>query len=130
MWHGTARTNYVSVTDLEKLGKILNELQVRMEENHQGQVCFVSDAEDGGWSGMDEQDREFSFEEHVMPYVVGGQVLVAMEAGADKCRYISGRAVAYVRWGDRVEQTCVELADIYEKAKKFFVVADITDATY
>lgn len=78
-------------------------------------------------------EEEFSWAEHVMPHIVVGEVLVVVCAGAEKLRYVSGWAQAYVRRANgTVDQTAISISDIYGKASEVFSVdlANITAAEY
>ena len=132
-WYGAARSNYVKVKDIEALKKTLEPWPISVcEEN--GRVCLLSEEEVcGGWPdiGYDGNEIEvlFSFENYVCPHLVEGEILVTKEAGAEKLRYITGRAVAYNCDGDSV---VVDLDDIYSVAAEKFDVefSSITKASY
>jgi NACalpha-BTF3-like transcription factor len=88
--------------------------------------------------GIDEDDldgteeAEFSWVDHVMPFVAEGQVLVVQTIGSEKLRYLTGYTEAFVRRGDEVKFTGLSIEDIYEKAAQEFGVdqAEIASATY
>jgi hypothetical protein len=87
-----------------------------------GTVMFMDeDGLDGHWPSFSHDGTDmFSWEEHVMPFIKEGEVLVVMQSGAEKHRYVTGCAEAYVRKGKRVRSVFVTLDDIYEKAAKKF----------
>jgi hypothetical protein len=90
-----------------------------------GTVMFMDeDGIDGFWPSCSRPDVEpeldFTWEEYVMPFIKEGEVLVIMQIGAEKRRYVTGWTVAYVRKGKRVRSVFVTLDDIYEKAAKKF----------
>lgn len=88
---------------------------------------------DGGWptSGYDNDANEvdFDFIKQVCPFMESDQVLVAMEAGHEKLRYVTGYAWAYHSDG---RQFGLSLDDIYTKAAAEFGVPrnTITEASY
>jgi hypothetical protein len=137
-YYGSARSNYVTIIDREGLDKALAPFDrpgIRRSES--GKSAFMGNDPDSGsftsWGiGENGEDLEFSWEKHVMPYVAEGEVLVIMEAGAEKLRYIVGVSVAFIRRGDKVQSIFVDIESIYKKAAKKFGVprAEITDATY
>ena len=80
--------------------------------------------------GTDE--AEFSWEQHIMPFVAEGEVLVAQEIGAEKLRYLTGHATAFIRRGETIQKVGVSISDIYEEAAETFGVdaTKIIEATY
>ena len=77
-------------------------------------------------------DVEFSWEQHIMPFIAENEVLVVVIAGAEKLRYVTGFAQALIRRGDEVSTTTIRLSGIYSKAAQEFGVAleSISGATY
>lgn len=65
----------------------------------------------------DDEEIEFSFEKHVVPYLAEGQVLIATAAGAEKLRYITGWATAYA-WDGRTKS--ISISDITKVAARAF----------
>ncbi len=116
-WYGAARSNYVRVTDLEALKKSLGDFDITIVEQADGRVALLSSDEYGGWPsscyGEDGDEIEFSFEEHVVPFLRDGEILITMDSGAENLRYVTGSAQAYNRDG----LVCtVDIEDIYELA--------------
>lgn len=132
---GTGRTNYVEVEDKAGLEAALENWDVEIVHDDKGRIAILGDSEGlmPSW-GEDEEgdDVEFDIETLVMPFVKEGEVLVVMEAGSERARYVSGFANAYVRKGDKVLSTAISLGDIYEKAAETFSVeeAAISRAEY
>ena len=141
-WNGAARSNYVRIKDMDGLKNALSPFPIRVYQNNDGLVCFLSEEEDtGSWPSFalvevdhedgwpSEDEIEFDPTVQICPFMEDDQILVMMEAGAEKLRYVSGHASAFNAKGD----SCgVSLNDIYEKAaEKFSVpVGKITDASY
>lgn len=137
-WNGSARTNFVRIKDkqgliasLEPFGDIHLGWHPKFPDSV---VCFDgSRSEFGGFPSTvwDEEDNEveFSWAEHVAPFLAEGEVLVFMESGSEKLRYISGHAGA-ITWDGR--EVVIYLGDIYRMAaEKFGVdVNCITRAEY
>jgi hypothetical protein len=134
-WYGAARSNYVKIKDLNSLKKALEPFDIKISgEVGSDLVCLLcGDSSDGAWPSYSEDDEgnelEFNFAEYVVPYMAPDQVLVVMEAGAEKLRYITGYAEAYHSDGRMVK---VSLYDIYALAEKEFGVSrgDISYAEY
>lgn len=149
-WYGTARTNYVLMRDeaalasakaliaptgMPTVGHHDNPLLLMVQgaDDSDGAFCTGyredDDDSDDGDDGDDGDewgdDREFDFAD-LARHMADGQVLVAIEAGAEKLRYISGFAKAWNNKGEMVE---VHLSDIYAKAKEAFGI-DPAEATY
>ena len=137
-YYGSARTNAVTIIDKAGLEKALEPFSgLTLSERQDGRVVFLGDDCDSGSfpsCAIDEggNDLEFSWEEHIMPYVAEGEVLVIQEAGAERLRYIVGYSVAYMRIGDEVKSVGVDINDIYEKVAAEFNldVATINTAEY
>lgn len=136
-WYGTARSNYVKIDDMAGLEAALKPFCVKItpQDTDPAVVYFTpEDSDTGGWQTFssdddDGEEIEFNPVEHICPFMADGQVLVMMEAGAERLRYVTGEAQAYNKQGDFV---CLSLSDIYAKAAEAFGVpkASITTATY
>jgi len=136
-WYGTARTNYFHC-DLAALAEAIEPFDLRVYEGGDGLVMLSPSemSDDGGWPSWAqidapdpedagetiEKEIEFSFEEYVMPYVVEGEVVIAMSAGAEKLRYVSGNALAFCRRGLEVQIVHISLQDIYALSAEKFAV--------
>lgn len=147
-YYGTARSNYVKVKDMEGLKTSIEPWDISMHSTaaDPNTVCFLDTHPDGGgwpnWlmfykAGLDEDgnecevedDVEFDVQKIIMPFLQPGEVLVMMEAGAEKYRYVSGHASAHHTDG---RSTWLNLSSIYAQAAKEFGVdkAMITQAIY
>jgi hypothetical protein len=134
-WYGAARSNYVKIKDINGLKKALEPFNINVNEDKgDGFVCFLcGDSSDGAWPSYSEDDEgnelEFSFAKYVVPYMAPDQVLITMEAGAEKLRYITGYAEAYHSDGRMVG---LSLCDIYALARNEFSMSqgDISYAEY
>lgn len=117
-WYGSARTNYVRVKDMDGLVAALEPFPIEIADDGEGRVCFLStECDSGGWPSFSfdeetDEEIEFDFQEHVVPFLDDNEVLIAMEVGAEKLRYLSGQAVAYHPDGEQV--LVVNIRDIYE----------------
>lgn len=142
-WIGASRTNYFHC-DLPALEKAIEPFDLSIEDGEDGTVMLSSeDADTGAWPSFGQLDVEeadegypdeieFSFETIVMPHVAEGEVVIAMSVGAEKLRYASGYAEAFIRRGDKVESCGINLEGIYTLAANTFGVqlAAITAAEY
>lgn len=141
-WQGTARSNYVKIKDMEGLKEALKPFPIRLHTAvagpNEGKVCLLSEeSDDGGWPSYayssddddGEDEIEFDISAVVCPYMEPGEILVIMETGAEKLRYISGYAAAFNHEGNAVY---LFLSDIYAKAADHFGVplGSITGAEY
>jgi len=155
-WYGAARSNYVRVVDEDMFRAQMKRLGLHVFEACGGNkmkkfgVSPSPYSEDGSWpsfifnfevpgladdEGDDvvEEEHTFEFETDVMPYVEVGQVLVVMQAGAEKLRYITGSASAFVRRASgEVEVTYLGIDEIYSRAADQFEIpeSEITPAEY
>jgi len=112
----SARSNYFRVTDFDGLKTALAPFEIAIDR-HPSQPDYVclEGAEDGsGWpsSGCTDDDAEVEFdpEQQICRFMAPGEVLIMMEVGAEKLRYLCGRASAYRADG---KQCHVSLDQIY-----------------
>lgn len=110
-WSGNFRTNYVRVEDAKGLIKSIApfDLELIKHPKHKDVYRFNSTDQFGGQPSSafieadendddaKDEDIEFDWEKHVMPFLPLGEVLITMESGADEPRYVSGAAGAYMR---------------------------------
>lgn len=143
-WNGAARSNYFHVVDMEGLNKSLEPFAIEIREQPDGKVGLLSQETDSGsWPSFayvsgegegDDEEKEIDFDiaTQVMPFVKEGQVVVIMECGHEKLRYLTGWAKAFIRQGEEVKETAVSISDIYAKAAAEFglPMSEITEATY
>ena len=136
-WYGASRSNYVRISDIEGLKASLSrtDIQIHQSTNNPGFYCLLyGDNSNGDWPSFiyDEafDEIEFDFETFVMPFVKEGECLVIMTSGAEKLRYITGHASAYVRHSGEVISTHLSLNDIYRQAQEELGCEDITEACY
>lgn len=131
-FNGAARTNFFKVENLNGLRKALEPFDIKIvwHGSIEGFYYLHPDSEDHSWPSYatienedgEYEEIEFSFEEHVMPFAQEGAVVVAMSVGAEKLRYISGYAFAFIRKGEEVLRENISLSEIYERAAKKFEV--------
>lgn len=135
-FNGAARTNFFNVDNLIGLQEALEPFDIKIISHDLSEdfVYLYPETEDRSWpsyatienEGGEDEEIEFSFEEHVMPFVREGAVVVAMAVGADKLRYLSGYAFAFIRKGEDVLREQISLSEIYDRAaQKFEVSTDV-----
>lgn len=137
-WYGTARSNYVFVDDIELLKEALAPFDVAVDQDERGVMFSSRENEYGAFPNIayidseeqEDEEIEFSWKEHVMPYVKEGEVLIIMEVGAEKHRYITGYSEAYVRKGQDIQCLSINLNQIYEMASEKFGIVPRTLAEY
>jgi hypothetical protein len=134
-YHATARSNYFKVKDLEAFNNWCRSLEIEPidgdpGDNKAGLVAMISDTPDGdGWpsSRVNENDEavEVDLAAELSAHLEDGWVAVLMESGAEKCRYVSGWALAVNSKG---ETRHLSLQDIYELARQ--LREHVTEAEY
>ena len=124
-YYAVARSNYVHVDDIDGLISALKpfpDLMIIRESETSDRYGIFCD--DGGWGimGMDDDGKEVDFdpEVHIMPYVKEEEVLVMLEVGHEKLRYLVGYATAYVRVDNKTRWCNVSINDIYSLASEKF----------
>lgn len=138
-WYGFARTNYFRVKDVDAFKEALKALDVEVIEVEQdstssdgrvkGMVGLIGRDEYGGFptGGFDGEDewQDVEVDALVAEHLVDGEVAVFMEVGAEKMRYLTGRAWAINSKGETRQ---ISIDDIYERAKE--LGPNVTSATY
>jgi hypothetical protein len=133
-WYGTARTNYVRFKDeaaYEAAKELVESCGNTWHRGEQRLVAMISGDDDSGgfnFSRYDEdaeKDVDIAWED-VAKHLDDDQVLVCMEVGAEKLRYVSGHTSAWNNKGESVE---LSLRNIYKLAFEKFGVAP-TEARY
>lgn len=124
----TARTNYVKVTDRDKLTAALAQLDLDIVDKD-GRVAVLETSGEG-WPSLAYDEKldenvEIDVACLIAEHLAEGEVLVLIEAGAEKLRYVSGHAIAI---NNRGERRTVSLADIYKTAGE--LGDTVTEATY
>lgn len=129
-----ARTNYVTIKDPETFKKEMEFWNIEVVadcDNTPNFVCLLpANGSENGFDivRFDEKtgdEKTFRFEEHVVPHMEQGQVLVAQSIGYEKLGYITGQAVAFTHDKPPVR---VDISDIYKKAADAFNV-DVNNTT-
>ena len=129
-WQGVSRTNFVKFSDLDGLKKAIEPFAIKLSQNSSAPEYWMLEGDDpdhGGfptsaWPDDADEAIEFDFAEHVAPYLAPGEVLITMESGHDKLRYLTGHTSAYTFDGHNVRQAHLDLNDIYSMAAKEFGV--------
>lgn len=132
-WYGAARSNYVRIKDMDALKAAIDGISITTQIDDDGRVAFFGDDNDsGGWPMIEDEDgnvEPIDWSAVVCPHLVEGEILVIMEVGFERLRYLTGEALAYNHEG-RVHQ--VNLNQIYTQAAKAFnvPVGSISEAKY
>ena len=136
-WYGTARSNYFRVKDIAAFTaaiEMISDIKIihGSDEDPTGSVALFETSGEG-WAnptcdvfdGDDEhgdacrncEEPEAAHQELsdlVAKHLIDGDVAIFIESGAEKSRYVTGRAIAVNNRGGRVQ---VDLNDIYELAE-------------
>jgi hypothetical protein len=124
-WYGFSRTNFVKVKDVQALRMVLLPFSIAAQLHPEAPnfVSLRSMTDRGDFTssrqGDDEIEIEFSFEKHVVPHLVEGQVLLVQVVGNEKLRYLTGYAHAYA-WDGRM--VGINIEDITRFAAEIFEV--------
>ncbi len=113
-WIGSARTNYFRVKDVDAFKAWAKAASL---------VVFEKDGRYGGWPDIVFDDdttdahRDFYITHELAPHVADGEIVVCLEAGAEKLRYITGSALAFKATNGAPETIGITLDDIYDLAQ-------------
>jgi hypothetical protein len=122
-WYGSARTNYFRVKDREgfEIWAAASSLKTIERDGRFGifsEDCF------GGWPSSvpsaddPENYRDFDVVQELARHVEPGEIVVCMEVGAEKLRYVTGAAVAFRVVKDEIERISISVEDIYDLARQ------------
>lgn len=143
-WYGSARSNYVRLKDPEAVKQLLDERasDVSLEEsvNTPGLFVFLVNgmSDSGGWPSVcplaedgeaDYDANPIGFDDLIAEHLVDGEVLILTEAGAEKLRYVTGRAHALRVKNGKRQDLVVSIDDIYALVEKRWKVKP-TEAVY
>jgi len=120
-WYGTSRSNYFSVKDETAFDAFVDAFNLEHWRNEDGLHAIAPDeANDGFWPSQiwrEDEDVEdyvdIDFVEELAKHLANDTVAILMTAGAEKLRYVTGRAVAVKNDGSYVS---VDIDDIYDLA--------------
>ncbi len=143
-WYGTARSNYVRLKDPEAVKQLLADRasDVSLQESSSAPGLFVflvnGMSDSGGWpsvcpltaEGEEDYDADpIGFDDLIAEHLVDGEVLILTEAGAEKLRYVTGRAHALRVKNGKRQDLVVSIDDIYALVEKRWKVKP-TEAVY
>jgi len=143
-WYGTARSNYVRLKDPGAVRQLLAaraaEIELQESASQPGLFVFLVGglSDSGGWptvarlSASGEPDPEVDGEDFLdvmAEHLADGEVLITIEAGAEKLRYITGWAQAVRMHRGRVQRLQLSIADIYRLVQRRWKVTP-TEALY
>lgn len=120
-WYGSALTNYFRVKD-EDAFRAWAEAAYLCAFEEDGRFGVYSLDEYGGWPSNVEDDdapggeRSFDIVDELAVHAAEGEIVVIIEAGAEKLRTITGSAIAFRASASGVERIALALNDIYELA--------------
>ena len=129
-YYADCRSNYVRAKNPKRFKDVLDEYEVQIIEDDDGRIGFISQHEEGVPRHM--EDGEYTEmwvddDPRIPKLMAEGEVLVIIEVGAEKMRYLRGYAIA-VNWDGRVCH--VSLEDIYSMAGANFGTKPATLAEY
>ena len=130
-YYATCRSNYVRVKNPKRFKDILSEYDLDIIEDDDGRIGFLSRTEDGFPRMLepDEHDEHgyINDDTRIPECLHDDEVLVIMEIGNEKMRYLIGYALAINSDG---RQCSVSLDEIYSRAEANFGNKPKTPAEY
>ncbi|WP_233875038.1 hypothetical protein [Paraburkholderia adhaesiva] len=126
-YHGTARTNYVSINDIDGLRAAIASFNLEVHEHPEFAGTYAFFVSNGlGWPDhhVDDKGNDIGLNvcKVIMPFVHDGEVLVLMDSGNQGHHYVCGRAEAWRRHADQTESVAICLHSIYAIAADRFAV--------
>jgi hypothetical protein len=143
-WYGTARSNHVRLKDPQAVRLLLAarapEVELHESCSDPGRFAFLVGglSDNGGWPGVcpltadgkEEDDADpIGFDDLIAEHLVEGEVLILMEVGAEKRRYVTGRAHALRVKDGRRQDLVLSIEDIYALVERRWKVKP-TEAAY
>lgn len=119
---GTGRSNYIKVTDMDRVKKLADDYCLRVNEK-EGMVSFLSLNESGEYNDYtyDEESGEEielpNFMEEVAEVMDDDQVFIWMHSGNEGYRYLGGDATAINK---KKQFVAIGLSDIYDLVQTRF----------
>ena len=127
-YYASSRTSYVKVKDKKKFSawekEVPGRLIMKEDKEHRTLYGFCFDDDDCGaipdfrWDDKKDDFIEFSIYEEIQPHISDGWAITFMEVGAEKLRYLIGRAVVvtpntieYYGLGQWVDETMKTLGN-------------------
>jgi hypothetical protein len=132
-WYGTSRSNYFRVKDPVEFEAWVERTGLTAFPGEVDGYFGVADDTGEGWpTDPDDEDAGLDFPDQLARYVLPGDVVILMSAGAEKLRYVSGIAIAF-RVDEagvfaNYEQVCLD--KIYDITAAWPNVGLITEAAY
>lgn len=122
----TSRTNYFRVKDEAAFKAWADSSSLTVIKQGELVGLLPGDyTDDGSFPTYDgENDEEIDFMHELSKHLAPGQVAIRVEAGAEKSRYVVGRADAINANGEEVG---VSIEEIYEKAKALGTVETMAE---
>jgi len=120
-WIGSARTNYFRVKDVDAFKAWAQAASLAVFEED-GRFGVYSEDEYGGWPQIVFDDdttdahRDFDIANELAQHAAVGEIVVCLEAGAERLRYITGSAIAFKVTADGADKISLALDDIYNLA--------------
>ena len=123
-FYGTARTNYFKVKSPEKFKEYVDTIPgailISKKEDRATLYGYYMDNEYGtfpssGRYADDDEEYDIDVVDDIVAYLAEGSVAVFMDCGAEKCRYLTGCAIAIDSKGESV---MINLSDIYKMAEQ------------
>lgn len=132
-FYGVGRTNYFRVKDVDAFSAVLDTLcgveAITSERDGETWWALLDDNDDGGgwcvtWADEEKEDYP-DLLDVVAPHLIDGDVMVMVESGHEKHRFVTGIAHAI---NNKLELRSISIDDIYELAKPLGTT--ITEAAY
>lgn len=122
-WCGSCRSNYFKVKDRAAFENFLAQYEAQLIEGEDGRVGFYSTSEFGEvpyrW---DDDEDHISILYEISSQLAEGEVCVIEEIGAEKLRYLTGKAWA-ISWEGVIVN--VDIGEIYQRASEAFGVEPV-----
>lgn len=128
-YYGTARTSYVKIKNIEAFKEAMSPYPVEIIEQDGKYGLLDTHPDGGGWCWTRWEDGDYEDDDPVdliAPHMEDDQVMIMVETGHEKYRYVTAYAVVFNAKGDC---KTIHLSDAaHELAKSFG--GDFTDPSY
>ena len=124
-YSGTARSNYFKVRNAAAFKAAIDAIaELAYWETNGTFAVYSCDPDTGCWPSVEvnpdaEETETLHMADILAPHLGDGEVVVLMQTGHEKLRYLSAHAEAFDNTGKMVR---LALSDIYDKAKEAFGV--------
>lgn len=114
-FEGHARSNSVLVKDIDGLRKSLSEYDIEIKDDSDGYYIFYADNQIVSLINKNDVSKNLDPQIDIIPYLEDDEILIIIECGNEKLRYLHGGAYAYKKNYEPIEIRTDNIYDLIYK---------------